>query len=327
MPRPVFLVSIDTEADDQWSVEGRRALSVRNAQCLPKLQTLFDRVGVRPTYLITHEMATKADSADVLRALAQSSHCEVGAHLHPWSSPPYREEDLVGSYPCQLPDDLLERQMRELTDTIEAHLNVRPTSYRAGRYGFDERNLRHLELLGYAVDSSVDPLLNETRFGGPNFAGAPVAPYRPDTSDVVRPGASPVLEIPISSATLPFLPKSMEAFYARLSPRRRGALKRFGIRPAWLRPSYSPTADIMALADGLVARGVPTLNMMFHSSELLPGGSPYHRESADVDRFFDALERVIEHMTVSLEAVPLTYSEYAASTKSGLAGSSSRPTT
>ena len=119
----------------------------------------------------------------------------------------------------------------------------------------------------------------------------------------------------------------MEAIYARLSPRRRGALKRFGIRPAWLRPSYSPTADIMALADGLVARGVPTLNMMFHSSELLPGGSPYHRESADVDRFFDALERVIEHMTVSLEAVPLTYSEYAASTKSGLAGSSSRPTT
>ena len=37
-----------------------------------------------------------------------------------------------GSYPCQLPDDLLERQMPELTDTIEAQLNVRPTSYRAG---------------------------------------------------------------------------------------------------------------------------------------------------------------------------------------------------
>ena len=61
---PAVLVGVDTEADDQWSAEGRRALSVRNAERLPALQALFDSLGVRPTYLVTHEMATRDDSVD-----------------------------------------------------------------------------------------------------------------------------------------------------------------------------------------------------------------------------------------------------------------------
>jgi len=312
--RPVFLIGVDTEADDQWSVEGRRRLSVRNAGCLPRLQTLCERYGVRPSYLVTHEMATKPESVAVLKSLIASGRCEVGAHLHPWSSPPYREEDLVGRYPSQLPDDLLERQLGELTEAVAAHVGVRPTSYRAGRHGFDERSLRHLETLGYLVDTSVDPLFNETRLGGPTFAGAPVAPYHPDPVDVRRPGGSPILEVPVSSATLPRLPKVLEHVYASLSPRRwRGPLKRLGLRPAWLRPSYSPPPDAIALAETLVSRGVPTLNMLFHSSELLPGGSPYHRDQGAVDAFFAALERVVEHIMGRMGATAMTYTEYAAS--------------
>ena len=312
--RPVFLLGIDTEADDQWSIEGRRRLSVRNADCLPRLQALCDRYRVRPSYLVTHEIATTPDSAGVLRELFAAGRCEIGAHLHPWSSPPYREEDLVGRYPSQLPDDLLERQLRELTEAIAAHVGVRPMSYRAGRLGIDERSLRQLEALGYAVDSSVDPLFNETRFGGPMFAGARVSPYHPDPNDLRRPGASPILEIPVSSATLPRLPKPLEGLYASLPPKRwRGPLKRLGLRPVWLRPSFSPAPDAIALAEGLVARGVPTLNMLFHSSELLPGGSPYHRDQGAVDAFFAAFERVVEHIMGRMGATAMTYGEYAAS--------------
>lgn len=310
--RPVLLIGVDTEADDQWSVEGRRRLSVRNADCLPRLQALCDRYGVRPSYLVTHEMATRPDSVAVLKALLATGRCEIGAHLHPWSSPPYREEDLVGRYPSQLPDDLLERQLGELTEAIAANVGAHPTSYRAGRHGFDERSLHQLERLGYAVDTSVDPLFNEVRWGGPKFAGAPVAPYHPDRADLTRPGASPVLEIPVSSATLPRLPKALEGLYASLPPKRwRGPLKRLGLRPAWLRPSYSPVPDAIALAEGLVSRGVPTLNMLFHSSELLPGGSPYHRDQTAVDVFYTALERVVEHIMGRMGATAMTYAEYA----------------
>ncbi|HUF46919.1 MAG TPA: hypothetical protein VMM93_03825 [Vicinamibacterales bacterium] len=310
---PVFLVGVDTEADDQWTVDGRRRLEVSNAACLPRFQALCDRQGVRPSYLVTYEMATRAEASGVLAGLRLEGRCEVGAHLHPWSSPPYREEDLEGTYPSQLPDDLLARQMRELTDAIETHLGVRPRTYRAGRHGFDARALGHLESLGYAVDTSIDPLFNETRIGGPRFPAAPVAPYHPDRHDVCKPGQSPVLEVPVTAATLPLLPKWLEGRYASLEPRRwRGPLKRAGLRPVWLRPSYSPVADATALADRLVARGVPTLNLLFHSSELLPGGSPYHRDASAVDRFYEALERVIAHIMGRLGARGLTYAEYAA---------------
>src|SRR5262249_46255785 len=96
---PAVLVGVDTEADDQWTLAGRKRLEVRNAERLPGLQALFESLGVRPSYLVTHEMATDKASAPVLRALAKSGRCEIGAHLHPWSSPPFRPEDLEGRYP------------------------------------------------------------------------------------------------------------------------------------------------------------------------------------------------------------------------------------
>jgi hypothetical protein len=307
------LVGIDTEADDQWTTAGRRALSVRNAERLPALQSLFESFGVRPTYLVTHEMASREPSTSILRDLARSGRCEIGAHLHPWSSPPYRPEDLVGTYPHQLPTELLERQLEELTATIETHLGVRPTSYRAGRHGFDARSIRILESLGYTVDTSVDPLFNETRKGGATFAGAPLVPYHPDYANVRRAGAARLLEIPITAATTPAMPKLLERLYAALPPiPYRGALKRFGLRPVWLRPSYTRLADSLAFASRLARAGQPCFNFLFHSSEVLPGGSPYNPDEASVVRFLDDLKRLLEHLTQNLGGVGHTYAEFAA---------------
>jgi len=310
---PALLVGVDTEADDQWSEAGRRHLQVRNAGRLPDLQRVCDAHGVRPTYLVTWEMATEPDSVAVLRGLLETGRCEVGTHLHPWSSPPRRPEDLRGTYPSQLPDDLLERQLRELTEAIEARLGVRPVSYRAGRHGFDARSLRHLEALGYRVDSSVDPLFNESRRGGPCFAGAPVRPYRLDRGDVRRPGDSPILEIPVTAATVPALPKPLEAAFCRVPPLPwRGALRRFGLRAVWLRPSYTPVDEAVRLARRLVAAGQPCLNVLFHSSELLPGGSPYTPDAAAAGRFLGDLDRLFARLTSELGAVGRTYAEFAA---------------
>ena len=311
---PAVLVGIDTEADDQWSARGRERNEVRNAACLPELQALFDSFGVRPSYLVTYEMATRKESAGVLRDLAATGRCEIGAHLHPWSSPPFRPEDRKAhTYPHNLPRELLLRQLSELTAVIEEQLRVRPTTYRAGRNGFDGRSLPLLEQLGYTVDTSVDPLFNERRKGGMAFAGAPLAPYHPDYDDVRRPGLSKILEVPISAATLPSLPKLLEALYAGLpSIPYRGAIKRLGLRPVWLRPSYTSLPDMLAFATRLASARVPCFNVIFHSSELLPGGSPYTPDEASVKRFKDHLGRLLEHLVGSLGAVGRTYREFAA---------------
>jgi len=311
---PAVLVGVDTEADDQWSASGREKNEVRNAERLPELQALCDGFGVRPTYVVTYEMATREESSAVLRELQRGGRCEIGTHLHPWSSPPFRPEDLrAHTYPMNLPRELLERQLTDLTSVIEERVGVRPTSYRAGRNGFDGHSLPILERLGYTVDTSVDPLFNERRKGGPAFAGAPLVPYHPDYSDVRRPGASKILEVPISAATLPGLPKPLEALYATLPAiPYRGAIKRLGLRPVWLRPSYSPLPDMLAFATRLRDMRVPCFNIIFHSSELLPGGSPYTPDAASVARFLEDLRRLLEHLVGRLGAVGRTYREFAA---------------
>lgn len=310
---PALLVGIDTEADDQWSAEGRRRVSVRNAERLPALQALFEEYGVRPTYVVTWEMATRPESRDVLRALAASGRCEIGTHLHPWTQPPFQPGDGAShTYPHNLPPDVLERQLTELTEAIRTEVGIRPTTYRAGRNGFDGRTLPILERLGYTVDTSVDPLFNERRKGGPAFAGAPLRPYHPDYADVRRAGASPILEVPITAATSPPLPKAVERLYASLPAiPYRGYFKRLGLRPVWLRPSYSSLPDMVAFADRLRAQGAPCFNIIFHSSEVLPGGSPYTPDEKSVGRFLDDLRRLLAHLTGPLGARGRTYREFA----------------
>ena len=57
---------------------------MRNAERLPALQALFDEFGVRPTYLVTWEMATRAgERGRPARRSAQTGRCEIGTHLHP----------------------------------------------------------------------------------------------------------------------------------------------------------------------------------------------------------------------------------------------------
>jgi hypothetical protein len=310
---PAVMIGVDTEADDQWSDQGRRHLSVRNVERLPDLQALCDRYGARPTYLVTYEMATRDESAPILRDLGRTGRAEIGTHLHPWTSPPFRPQDLEAhTYPHNLPPELLERQLVELTGVIEERLGARPTTYRAGRNGFDGRTLPILERLSYTVDTSVDPLFNETRKRGMSFAGAPREPYHPDYADVRRPGRSPILEIPITSATVPALPKALESAYTSLQPIPwRGALKRLGLRAAWLRPSYTPREQMLAFASRLRAQGATSFNIIFHSSELLPGGSPYTPDQRSVDRFLDDLRALLDHLTGTLGVVGRTYAEFA----------------
>jgi hypothetical protein len=64
-------------------------------------------------------------------------------------------------------------------------------------------------------------------------------------------------------------------------------------------------------ADALAGRRAPCFNLIFHSSEILPGGSPYTPDEASVTRFLDDLRRLLDHL-VGLGGVFRTYAEFAA---------------
>ena len=90
-------------------------------------------------------------------------------------------------------------------------------------------------------------------------------------------------------------------------------LKKLGlVRLRWLRPSYSSLEDMMALARELARSGEPVLNLLFHSSEAIVGGSPYNRTEGELDAFFDRLDRFLAYATTDLGATPATFAEFRA---------------
>jgi peptidoglycan/xylan/chitin deacetylase (PgdA/CDA1 family) len=309
-----LLVGIDTEGDNQWDAAARANQQFTNIHALPQLHALFAKHGVRPTYVITYPVASDPRSADVLRALLARGDCEIGAHHHAWETPPCTAEDVRRHpYASMLPRAQFEAQLASLTEAIERAVGRRPVSYRSGRFGFSADHVAGLERLGYLVESSVAPLFNERHKGGPEFVEAPLTPYFLAYDSATCPGTSGLLEVPVSAGLNRRLPKAVQHAYAR-APRpytTRRVLRALGVvRLRWLRPSYSSLADMLGLARDLARAGEPVLNLLFHSSEAIVGGSPYNRTQGDLDAFCERLDRFLAFATRDLGAVPVTFAEF-----------------
>jgi polysaccharide deacetylase len=309
-----LLVGIDTEGDNQWDVAARLNQRFENIYALPRLHALFARHGVRPTYVITHPVATDPRSVDVLRRLKTDGDCEIGAHHHAWETPPCTEADVQRHpYASQLPLAQFEQQLTALTEAIDRAVGERPVSYRSGRFGFSAAHVAALERLGYRIESSVAPLFYEAHKNGPDFVDAPLRPYFLAYDSATSAGTSQLLEVPVSAALNRRLPRRLQFLYAR-APRNyttKRILRKLGIAYVrWLRPSYSSLEDMLALATDLSRAGEPALNLLFHSSEAIVGGSPYNRNEAELTAFCDRLERFFAFATNTLKARPATFAEF-----------------
>lgn len=309
-----LLTGIDTEGDNQWDAAARANQRFENIYALPRLHALFARHGVQPTYVITYPVACDARSADVLSRLLERGDCEVGAHHHAWETPPFSPADVERHpYASMLPRTQFEAQLESLTTAITRAIGRRPVSYRSGRFGFSADHVAALDRAGYLVESSVAPLFSEVHKGGPEFVEAPVRPYFLAYDDASRPGSSNVLEVPVSADLNRRWPRILQYAYAR-APRpytTRRILRALGIvRMRWLRPSYSSVDDMRGLALALARRHVPVLNLIFHSSEAMVGGSPYNRTQAELDAFCDRLDRFLAFATQELKATPATFAAF-----------------
>ena len=309
-----LLVGIDTEGDNQWDAAARANQTFENIYALPALHARLVSRKARPTYLVTHPVVTDARSADVLRGLREQGACEIGAHHHAWETPPVEPDDARRhTYALALPPERFSRQLSALTEAIEAAVGTRPTSYRSGRFGFTAAHVSALERAGYLVDSSVVPLFYETHKGGPDFVDAPLEPYFLSYDDACRPGSSRLLELPVSAALNRRYPAWLQHWYGR-APwpyTTKRILRKLGLaRMRWLRPSYSSLDEMKQLASRLAADGVPVLNLLFHSSEAIVGGSPYNRTEGELEAFLDRLDRFLAFAISELGAEPATFAEF-----------------
>jgi hypothetical protein len=297
--KPAFLITIDTEGDDLW--KGPSQITTRNSQFLPRFQDLCERFGFTPTYLVDYEMALCPVFSAFAREVLRRGAGEIGAHLHPWNTPPIRpltgDDNACGPYASEYPPELVSEKLSVLTRLLADTFQAPMTSHRAGRWGFDGPYARALAGLGYLADCSVTPGVSWKASpgkpggeGGPDYTAAPREPYFIDFDDVRRPGASNLLELPVTILSL--APRPIErlrnALPQRAIPRR--VLNRLYPPCAWLRPDGKHRRQLLRVLAKALQEGRTYLEFMLHSSELMPGGSPTFPSQESVEALYRELE-------------------------------------
>ena len=286
-----FCVSIDVECDKgpRWLL--RRPMSFRGVTegVGQKLQPLFRRYGVRPTYLLSSEVIADGGAAAVFRSIA--AECELGTHLHgELTEPGAHDTPKTAEFQRDYPPAVERAKLTTLTERFAATFEQAPVAFRAGRFGVGPASLGFLEELGYAVDSSVTPGIDWAASGAPglSFVGAPTQPYHPDPREPARVGRSRLLEVPVT--TRQARPTKIDWIDALVRPL---------MKPRWLRPTWGTAQALIALAQAEIAASrtrsatAPiVLNVMFHNVEVVPGTSPYASSQAEADALLGRLERL-----------------------------------
>ena len=202
--RPALLVAIDTEGDNQWDAAARRrqtsTTSTRSGVCTIFLHGSASGRRISITYPVAQD--------DGARTRAGGWRAEATARSARTITRGKRRRSIrptsIGTHTrSSLPLTRFDEQLSSLTTRSTRPLARRPMSYRSGRFGFSAAHVSSLEQQGYAVESSVAPLFYEAHKGGPDFVGAPLAPYflsYDDATNRVQRRCSSCLSRPRSTA-------------------------------------------------------------------------------------------------------------------------------
>ena len=309
LERPALCVIVDTEADFDWTGPfSRDEHSLRSIAGIGRVQELFDRFGVRPTYLVDYPVATDPAAIRTLGALLDQGRCDIGVQLHAWTTPPF--DELLcerNSYGCNLPRHLQEAKLATLMAAVARAFTIKPRVFKAGRYGFADASAELLEEADFLVDTSVLPFTALTQQGGPTFHGVPDGPYWFGQR-------RPMLELPVTRHFAGLLRRCAPGRVHRLVDNRLGRgirlpgiFARLGLLDRLtLTPEGMTYENMRDLAAGLVADGRRVLTLSFHSPSLAPGNTPYVRSEAELQSFLERLGRFVTYFLEDLGGKPRT---------------------
>lgn len=279
----VVSVSIDTECDHdpRWIRSDPLAFESILDGLPNRLQPAFEAVGAIPTYLLTVEVLEDPDCVKALNALQGSF--EYGTHLHAaFIEPEKKFHDYAGvdspDFQCAYEADIEFQKLANLSNLFKEALGYSPTSFRAGRYGASANSVNSLQRLGYKVDTSVTPHM---KWQEPNaqvdFRKAPEQPYFPSLDTLSKPQSytsGRILEVPVT-----------------VKPR----LFR---DPRWFRPWFASVEQMKDIVRYQLkkhsSQQVLSINMMFHSMEVIEKASPYPQTKVEAERFIDDMQAALQ---------------------------------
>jgi hypothetical protein len=304
-----LFITIDTEEDD-WGAYEEKNPSVENIKRIPQLQEIFEKYSAIPTYLINFPVATDDYSIKLLKDLYQNGKGDIGTHCHPWNTPPYNgTPSIYEVFLKDLSEDLLYRKLNILHGTICRNLQMTPTVFRAGKWNFSKKVAKALIDLRYQIDTSILPF-NHWQYAEPSFqlfSNKTFGFCKDDSLCKLTDGCSHceksehcILEIPPTTGFLQNgfsnINRIRDFFisnnFTKL-PILRVLNKLRIINYRKLSPEKSSSEDMIKLTKAITQKGYSFLNMHFHSTNLLPGKSPFVKDNKDLKAFLNRIDKYL----------------------------------
>ncbi len=284
-----FIITVDTEGDAIWGKRRASAVTTENSKYIPRFQDLCEKYNFKPVYLTNYEMACDDKWVSYSCAKAKENKCEIGLHIHAWNTPPI--SDLQGTY-NGLPY-ITEYSAEEIADKVDTMVSLLKNRYemdilshRSGRWATNDVYFDILSQNGIRIDCSFTPELDLSKLPGNTVSGG--NDYR-KVCKYTHTLKSGIIEVPMTTRNV----------RASLTGSLKHKIKTLLLgEPMWLRPISKSEKQLEFLTD-IVQREKQTdyLEFMIHSSELMPGGSPYFKDSEDIEILYQTMDHYFEYVT------------------------------
>lgn len=302
--KKVFLITIDTEGDNQWDLD--KGISTENVKYLPRFQDLAEQYGFKPVWLTNYEMATNADFIQYMKNKQNKGLCEIGMHLHAWNSPPEYKLNKINKerdYLIEYPDDIMDEKIKNLTDIITKNFGEKPISHRSGRWTTNHKYFEILKKYGYQVDCSITPHVNwkrclgSTGVKGSDYSKCPEHPYLLHEQ---------ILEVPMTIRKIRrFQKKRIKNFTSFCKE----IYRLITGRVQWMRPDTHSSLTSYVNIIKKCSKKNEYVMFMIHSSELMSGGSPTFKTNQEIEKLYVIIEGIFEYAK-SQGYIGMTLREY-----------------
>ncbi len=277
------IITVDTEGDDLWHYRDGEYVTTNNAHYIPRFQSLCEEYGFKPVYLTNYEMITSSDFVNYIRPKAEQRQCEVGIHVHAWNTPPdYRLNKKYSGNPylIEYPYDIMREKFKRTYDLISDKIGLTPMSHRAGRWTMNKDYFRLLEEFNIKIDCSITPGISWAANPGATISGG--SDYSNEIHSPFYVGK--VLEVPVT------IKKEHWFSGNSLRAKARNLIKG---ETLWFRPATQTLEEMFHLLKSIELNpDTDYIQMMMHSSELMPGGSPYFISQAAIEGLYDTLTKL-----------------------------------
>lgn len=302
MNKKYFIITIDTEGDNQWKWKPGDSISTNNVDYLDRFQELCNKFSFKPVWLTNYEIINNDRFVEFVINVETSATGELGMHLHAWNTPPYYELPRINDsapYLIEYPPDIMEAKIVTMTDAIINRTGFIPTTHRAGRWAMNERYFELILKHGYCTDCSLTPHIDWSNASGQsqnskgtNYTSASEKAY----------SINGILEVPMS------IRMSHHFFKPGISSIRKylgAAYHSIKGKPVWMRPNGNNYDELVWLSKRIKYSNSDYLMFMLHSSELMPGGSPTFQSKESIEKLYEQMEALFTMLSKMYKGITL----------------------